>query len=92
MLGSDWCGFHKRRGGTQHNELVLLHSVGSAVGHVVHTVASRPQNINALFVILEWDRYGFYKKHTGTCYIKFVFLHPVGSMGHIVHFGMTGPR
>jgi hypothetical protein len=89
MVGSARCGFHKKHGGTHHNELVFLHPVGSAVGHVVHTVTSGPQNIDALFVILECDRYRFYKKCTETRYTKFVFLHPMRSMGRVVQCGAS---
>jgi hypothetical protein len=61
MLGSARCSFHKKRGGTHHNELVFLHSVGSVAGHIVQTVACGTQNIDALCVILD----GFYKKAPG---------------------------
>jgi hypothetical protein len=69
---------------------MFLHSVGSA-GNVVYSAASRPQNIDALFFMLEWDQYGFTKKRAGTRYAKLVFLHPVGSAGHVLHSDASGP-
>jgi hypothetical protein len=55
------------------------------VGHVVHSGVSRPQNVDAVFFILEWDRYGFHKKRVRTRYAEVVFLHPVRFVGHVVH-------
>jgi hypothetical protein len=63
--------------------------VGS-VGHIVHSGAFGVQNINALFLMLRWDRYGFHKNCTGTRYVAPVFLHPVGSVGHVVHSDASG--
>jgi hypothetical protein len=62
------------------------------VGHVVHSGASGPRNIDALFFMLGWDRYGFNKKHAGTRYAELVFSHPVGYAGHDVHSGASGLR
>jgi hypothetical protein len=42
--------------------------------------------------MLVWDLYGFHKKRTGTRYVELVFLHLVGSIGHLVHFSVSGPR
>jgi hypothetical protein len=39
LLGWVLCTFHKKRGGTRYDELVFLHSVGSA-DHVVQSGAS----------------------------------------------------
>jgi hypothetical protein len=63
---------------------VFLHPVGS-VGTIVHSCASGAQNVDALFFILEWDRYGFNKKRARTCYTELMFSDPVGSVAHIVH-------
>jgi hypothetical protein len=59
------------------------------VGHVVHSSASGPQNVDALFFLFGWDRYGFHKKRTGTRYAELLFLHLVGSACHIVHSGAS---
>jgi hypothetical protein len=42
--------------------------------------------------MLGWARYGFHKKHARTSYTELVFLHPMGYVGHVVHFGASGPR
>jgi hypothetical protein len=76
MLGLSQCGFHKKRAGTRYAELLFLHSVGSA-GHVVHSSASEPRNINALFFMLGWARRGFLNKCSETSYAKLMFLHSV---------------
>jgi hypothetical protein len=59
------------------------------VGHVVHSGVSRPQNVDAVFFILEWDRYGFHKKRVRTRYAEVVFLHPVRFVGHVVHSSVS---
>jgi hypothetical protein len=74
MLGWPRRGFHKKRARTRYVDLVFLHLVGFP-SHVVHSGASREQNIDALYFMLGWDRYGIYKKHIGTCYSELVFLH-----------------
>jgi hypothetical protein len=62
----------------------VLHPVGSA-GHIVHSRASEPRNIDALFFIIRWTWCDFHKKYGMTLYFKLMFLHPVGSAHHVVH-------
>jgi hypothetical protein len=87
-VGQVWF-FHNKRLETSYVELVFLHPVGSA-GHVVHSSASRAQNIDALFFKLGSDRYGFRKKCVPTRYAILVFLHSVRSVGHVVHSSAFG--
>jgi hypothetical protein len=68
--------FHKKGVGTRYFELLFLYLVGSA-GHIVHSDASGPRNINTLFVMLGLAWCGFIKKCTGTHHAELVFLHPV---------------
>jgi hypothetical protein len=89
MLGCARCGFHKKRTGTRHAELLFLHPVAST-SHVVHSYASGAQILDTLYFMQRRDRCGFHKKHVGTRYAKLVFFHPVGSTGHVVHFGAFG--
>jgi hypothetical protein len=46
-------------------------------------------NVDALFFMLQRDRYGFDKKRFRTHYAELVFLHPLGSVGHVVHSGAS---
>jgi hypothetical protein len=64
----------------RYDELVFLHPTGSA-GLVLHSGAFGPQNVDALFFMLEWNRYGFHKKRVERRYIKLVFLNLVRSTG-----------
>jgi hypothetical protein len=63
---------------------VFLHLVGS-VGHILHTHATRAQNVDTLFFMFMGARCGFPKKCVGTRYVELVFLHPVGSVDLVVH-------
>jgi hypothetical protein len=90
MLRWDWYGFNEKRFRTCYAELVFLHPVGS-VGHVVHFDASGVQNIDALFLVLGWDRYRFDKKHFGTQHAK-LFLHLLGSVSRVAHSGASGSQ
>jgi hypothetical protein len=63
-----------------YSELLSLYTVESA-DHVVHSGASEPWNIDALFFMLGWDRYGFNKKRVGTCYSKHWFFASSGICG-----------
>jgi hypothetical protein len=69
---------------------VFLHLVGSA-GHVVHSCASRPRNIDTLFFIFGLARYEYHKKRIGTRYTEFLFLHAVGFACHVVHSVASEP-
>jgi hypothetical protein len=91
MLGWDRIRFDKKRAWTCYAELVFLQLV-RFVCHVVHSSASRAQNVNALFFMLGWDRYKFDKKRTMIRYTKLVFLHPVGSAGHLVYSDAFGEQ
>jgi hypothetical protein len=51
MIRWAWCSFQKKCTGTHYSELVFLHPLGS-VGHIVHSGASGPQNIDAPFLCL----------------------------------------
>jgi hypothetical protein len=58
-------------------------------GHVVHSGAFGPRNVNVLFFMLGRSWYRFHKKHAGTRYAKLLFLHLLGSVGHVEHSGVS---
>jgi hypothetical protein len=70
---------------------MFLHLVRFVV-HVVHSGASEPRNIDAIFFMLGWSECNFHKKRTGTRYAELAFLHPLRSMGNVVHCGPSGAR
>jgi hypothetical protein len=51
--------------------------------------ASRLQNIEALFFMLEWTTCSLHKKCVETHYDELVFLPLEGSVGHLVHSGAS---
>jgi hypothetical protein len=73
------CGLSKRHNRTRDVEVVFLHPVGFA-GHVVHSDASGPRNVNALFFIFVWDRYRFHKKCSGKKRRHIIFHAYVGQV------------
>jgi hypothetical protein len=89
MLGWDQYGFHKKCVGTRYAKLIFLHPVGCA-GHVVHSVASGAQNVDALLFIFQWDRFRLNKKRVETRYTKLVFWLLVVYAGHVVDFVVFG--
>jgi hypothetical protein len=69
-------GFHKKRTGTCYIKLVFFHPVGCA-GHVVHSSAVGPRNINALFFMLDGPGVVSTKNTLGHITLNMSFLHPV---------------
>jgi hypothetical protein len=51
--------------------------------------ASRLQNVEALFFMLEWTTCSLHKKCVETHYDELVFLPLEGSVGHLVHSGAS---
>jgi hypothetical protein len=62
----------------------------SETSAVVHSGASRVQNVIALFFMVGWDWYGFNKKRARTSYTQLLFFNSRGSVGHVVHSGASG--
>jgi hypothetical protein len=62
------------------------------MGHVVHSGASRAQNVDALFFMFVSDRYRFDKYRVKTRYAELIFLHLVGSVSHVEHSGACEAR
>jgi hypothetical protein len=83
LVGSVWFPYYAKH--------VFLHPVGS-VGHVPHSGALEPHNVDTLFFMRGWTWCGFHKKRVGTCYTELVFMHPMVSVGHEVHFVAFGPK
>jgi hypothetical protein len=73
MLRCVRCGIHKKYDVIRYAELMFLHPIGS-IDHVVHSGASRPQNVDVLVFMLRWEMCCFYKKYTRTNYIELVFF------------------
>jgi hypothetical protein len=73
MLGWAKCGTHKKCDQKHYTKLVFLHLVRS-MNHIVYSVASGVQNVDALFFMLGWARCGSHKKLFGTHYAKLMFL------------------
>jgi hypothetical protein len=79
------------RDGTRYTELVFLHPVRSTC-HVVHYVASRAQNVDALFFHSRVVLVRIKQKCVTIPYAELVFLHPVVSAGHVVHCSAFGAQ
>jgi hypothetical protein len=77
------CSLQKRHVRTRYAEVVCFASGESCS-------ASVPQNINALFFVVAWDRYGLNKKCVGTRYNELVFLHSLGYASHVVYSSASG--
>jgi hypothetical protein len=84
------CHFHKKRRDMLHRTCLFassgIYESPSAL-HCVRGVKYRRTIFHA-----QVHRVGFHRKCTGTHYAELVFLHLVGSVGHVVHFGASGPR
>jgi hypothetical protein len=76
MLEWAWFGSHKKCVGTCYAELVFLHLMQS-MSYVVHLCASRLQNVDVLFFMLDWPRCGSLKLQDRTQYAELVLFHPV---------------
>jgi hypothetical protein len=75
--------------GTHYPELVFLHLAGS-VGHIVHSVASGAQNINAPFSCSGGTKLDSTKSALEHVTPNLCFLHPVGFAGYVVHSDVSG--
>jgi hypothetical protein len=56
----------------------------------VHSGASGARNVDALFLMLGWDRYKYDKKRTGSRYAELVFWRSFRFVGHLVDSDASG--
>jgi hypothetical protein len=56
----------------------------------VQSGASGARNVDALFLMLGWDRYKYDKKRTGSRYAELVFWRSFRFVGHLVDSDASG--